>query len=89
MGMTLVLLLRMGTCILVGMSGLGLETPKLEKGVCVFPRKLGLVMGTSSEKERWKPGPPSSSKGSAVLVGSGERSLRRGKLGGARQWMNE
>ena len=45
-GTTLAVLPRTGGSILVGMSGLGLETPKLEKGVCVFPRKLGLVMGS-------------------------------------------
>lgn len=33
MGVTLAVLQRMGTPILVGMFGLGLETPKLEKGV--------------------------------------------------------
>lgn len=31
---------RMRTCILVAMSGLGLEIPKLEKGVCTFPKKI-------------------------------------------------
>lgn len=40
LGMTLVVLPRTGACILVGMSGLELEVLKLEKAVCLFPRKL-------------------------------------------------
>lgn len=44
-GTTSVVLPRTGARILVGMAGLGLETPKLEKGICAFPRKLGLAMG--------------------------------------------
>lgn len=40
LGITLAALPRTGACILVGMSGLGLEVLKLEKGVCLFSRKL-------------------------------------------------
>lgn len=40
LGMTLAVLPRTGACILVGMSGLSLEVLKLEKGVCLFSRKL-------------------------------------------------
>lgn len=45
MGTTSVVLSKTGAHILVGMAGLGLEIPKLEKGICTFPRKLGLAMG--------------------------------------------
>lgn len=46
--MTLAVLPRTGACILVGMSGLGLEVLKLEKAVCLFPRKLRQDLGPLS-----------------------------------------
>ena len=52
MGMNLVVLPSMRTPLLVGMAGLGLETPTVEQRVCVFPRKLGLMLGTCFEKGR-------------------------------------
>lgn len=78
LGVTLAVLPRTGACILVGMSVLGLEVLKLEKGVCLFPRKL-----------RQDLGPPSSLKGSVAAVGSAGNPLWRRKIRGARQWMNE
>lgn len=51
MGTTSAVLPRTGAHILVGMAGLGLETRKLEKGICAFPRKLGLAMGGLGEGE--------------------------------------
>lgn len=48
MGMTLAVVRRTGACILVGMSGLGLEMLKLEKAVCLFPRKLRQDLGPLS-----------------------------------------
>lgn len=44
-GMTLAVLPRTGACILVRMSGLGLEALKLEKAVCLFPRKSRQDLG--------------------------------------------
>ena len=52
MGMNLVVLPSMRTPLLVAMAGLGLETPTVEQRVCVFPRKLGLMLGTCFEKGR-------------------------------------
>lgn len=57
-GTALVVLPRTGTCILVGMAGLGSETPVLVKGVCVFPRKLGLAMESRFEKAKARAGFP-------------------------------